>query len=83
MTTDIASTSSGTTVSMIEPSIGDVRDRPYISSSLRAMPMTSAARNMILMSLRSIFSLFCHSNGINEKRAVTISEADTIATGEM
>lgn len=62
--------------------VGGTRDMPYISSSLRATPMTSAAANITLISSRAIFSGFCHSSGSSDSNAVTISEAETIATGD-
>ena len=41
--TESASTSSGTMVSMIEPSIGEVIDKPYMMKTLRNTPISSAA----------------------------------------
>ena len=68
-------------VSIIDPSIGDVRESPYMSSSLRSMPMIMAAANMYFISLRSIFSPFCQRAGIHERSAAATSDAETIASG--
>ena len=41
--TERSSTSSGTIVSIIDPSMGDVFERPYMRKSLRSTPISSAA----------------------------------------
>ena len=68
-------------MSMIEPSMGDVLESPYIISVLRITPTNSAAPIILGMSRRSIRSPRCHSRGTSEKRAVTASDPDTMAIG--
>ena len=79
--TESASTSSGTMVSMIEPSIGEVIDKPYMMKTLRNTPISSAAPISLRISARSTFSAFCHSSGTSEKSAVATSDAEPIAIG--
>ena len=79
--TESASTSSGTMVSMIEPSIGEVIDKPYMMKTLRNTPISSAAPISLRISARSTFSAFCHSRGTSDSRAVATSDAETSAIG--
>ena len=79
--TERSSTSSGTIVSMIDPSMGDVFERPYMRKSLRSTPISSAAPTSLRISARSTRSAFCHSSGTSEKSAVTMSDAEIIAIG--
>ena len=80
-TTEISSTSSGVIVSMIDPSMGDVRDKPYMSSTLRITPISRAAPIIVLMSLRAIGRALLQSKGTSEKSAAAQSEAVTSAIG--
>ena len=79
--TESTRTSSGTTVSMIEPSIGEVCARPNMRNDLRMTPMSRAAAKNLRMSAGSTFSARSHSSGTSEMSAVTTSEADTSASG--
>ena len=79
--TESTSTSSGTMVSMIEPSIGEVIDNPNMMKTLRSTPISNAAPISLRISARSTFSTFCHSSGTSEKSAVATSDAETNAIG--
>mgnify|MGYP006927437705 FL=1 len=68
-------------VSMIDPSMGDVRDKPYMSSTLRITPISRAAPIIVLMSLRAIGRALLQSKGTSEKSAAAQSEAVTSAIG--
>lgn len=68
-------------VSMIEPSIGEVIDRPYMMKTLRSTPISSPAPISLRPSARLTFSAFCHSSGTSEKSAVTTSDPATMAIG--
>lgn len=79
--TESNSTSSGTTVSMIEPSIGEVFDSPYMRNTLRSTPISSAAPISLRISARSTRSARSQSSGISDNSAVAISEAEIMAIG--
>ena len=79
--TESSSTSSGTMVSMIEPSMGEVIERPYMMNTLRRTPISSAAPISFRTSAFSTFSAFCHNSGTSEKSAVAIRDPETIAIG--
>ena len=79
--TESSSTSSGTMVSMIDPSMGEVIESPYIMNTLRSTPISSAAPISLRMSARATRSAFCHSSGTSEKSAVTTSDPATMAIG--
>lgn len=68
-------------VSMIEPSIGEVIDRPYMMKTLRSTPISSPAPISLRPSARLTFSAFCHSSGTSDSRAVATSDAETSAIG--
>ena len=69
--TETTSTSSGTIVSMIDPSMGDVIESPYMMKT----PIS------LRMSVRATFSDFSQASGMSESSAVAISEPDTMAIG--
>ena len=79
--TETISTSSGTIVSMIDPSMGDVIESPYMMKALRSTPMSSAAPISLRMSVRATFSDFSQASGMSDSSAVAISEPDTMAIG--
>ncbi len=79
--TERINTNNGTMVSMIDPSIGEVFDKPYMMNTLRNTPINKAAPINLRLSLFAICWGRCHNKGINEKSAVTINEAETIAIG--
>ena len=79
--TETTSTSSGTIVSMIDPSMGDVIESPYMMKALRSTPMSSAAPISLRMSVRATFSDFSQASGMSDSSAVAISEPDTMAIG--
>jgi len=68
-------------VSMIEPSIGEVIDSPYMMKTLRNTPISSPAPISLRPSAQPTFSAFCHSRGTSDSRAVATSDAETSAIG--
>lgn len=70
-------------VSMIEPSMGDVSERPYIRNTLRKTPINMAAPKNLRMSARSIRSARSHRSGTSEMRAVAINDASANAKGRI
>ena len=68
-------------VSMIDPSMGDVIESPYMMKTLRSTPMSRAAPISLCISARATFSDFSQMSGMSERSAVTISDPDTMAIG--
>ena len=81
--TDNKRTMRGVVVLIIEPSMGEVCDRPNIIQSLRDMPIRSAAPKILMRSSAAILSCFSHSIGMSDHTAATTNDADTIAKGVM
>ena len=79
--TESSSTSSGTMVSMIDPSMGEVIESPYMMNTLRSTPISSAAPISLRISARSTRSARSRSSGISDNSAVAISEAEIMAIG--
>ena len=77
------STNRGVMVLIIEPSMGEVLTSPNIIHNLRDMPIRSEAIKIFTLSARSIRSRRSHNNGISDHTAAIVSEAETIASGDM
>ena len=53
---------------MIDPSMGDVIESPYMMKTLRSTPMSSAAPISLRMSVRATFSDFSQASGMQRQQ---------------